>query len=153
MIRNPFGIWKYMHTRRIPATAWQTPAPCVVAIHSLGAKPTRAEVRRVECFLNYLLDSFFPSSGFSATRTADYDLVMTAMWRTVIFHKFGPDHWGFRWAHSWWDTFWPYIREIGFGDVPPPTLEDVFAEVVRALEEGDASAWEEWKRAAAHLFA
>lgn len=150
-MKNPFSVWEYARKRRIPHVFWQAAYPYIVTIDGFG-KPTRTEVRQIECFLEYLL-MFLKCNGTPASHGPNYDVVMTAMWRTINLHKFGPNHWGFRWSHSWWDAFWPYIREVGFGDVPPPTLEDVFAEVVIALEEGDTSAWDEWKRAQAYLFA
>jgi hypothetical protein len=151
-VKNPFGIKEFMRKRRIPAVGWESEYPLVLMVDSLGKMPTRHEVSQLESFLNYLLDAV-PVEEYVVMRRREYDMVMTKLWRTIVFHKYGPNDWGFRFARSWWSTYWPYVRNMDRGLVAPVNLVQCMDEAVRLTEEDDMSVWEMWKKAQEAVFA
>jgi hypothetical protein len=120
------------------------------------ARPTDAEAQMLASFLEEYKDHWYNHSylGKLAERQLDVDGGANG----VVFHKFGPDDWGYRrhsFVQGWpWSVVWPSLRDSE-PDNPirgPFTLSQIM-DRVQGHGEVPPRRWVEWKAAHPEVFA
>lgn len=138
-------IKHYMRKKRIPIIPLVTEYPYLLAFdHFSPKKPTRHEVRVLAAFLDYL-KSPLSAEEYSVMQAREYDLVMTYLWKPIIFRKSARDDWGVRRQTPSQPHYWPPRSDTRLSLVQ-------LLDEASLLGENESSMWQLYKRSRADVF-
>lgn len=122
------------------------------------ARPTDAEARMLTSFLDEYKDHWYNERWIA--KMAERPLDVDGGANGVVFHKFGPDDWGYRrhsYTQGWpWSVIWPSFRNRAeYADVAnkgPFSLVELMDRIRGFGDDHPNPRWEAWKAAHPDVF-